>query len=73
MARRLQGAPRQESADRRASQPSRRRSVPAGNTFGAMIEAIDLGATTGEVTGAIRVGYGQDFDPLGVVDSPVAL
>ncbi len=46
---------------------------PAGNTFGAMIDAIDLGATTGEVTGAIRVGYGQDFDPLGVVDSPVAL
>jgi methylmalonyl-CoA mutase N-terminal domain/subunit len=46
---------------------------PQGNTFAAMIEAIDLGATTGEVTGAVRVGCGEDFDPLGIVDSPVPL
>lgn len=46
---------------------------PDGNTFAAMIEAIDMGATTGEVTGAVRVGYGEQFDPLGIVDSPVPL
>src|SRR5690606_35273265 len=46
---------------------------PRRNTFEAMLQAIDQGATTGEVTGAVRVGYGEDFDPLGMVDSPVPL
>lgn len=46
---------------------------PEGNTFAAMIDAITAGATTGEVTGAVRVGMGESFDPLGMIDSPVPL
>lgn len=44
-----------------------------GNVFEAMVNAVSQGATTGEVTGAVRIGYGEPFDPLGLVDSPVNL
>jgi methylmalonyl-CoA mutase, N-terminal domain len=44
-----------------------------GNVFAGMLAAIDEGATTGEVTGAIRIGYGERFDPVGLVEAPVEL
>jgi methylmalonyl-CoA mutase N-terminal domain/subunit len=43
------------------------------NVFEEMMAAMDAGATTGEVTGAVRVGYGEPFDPVGLVDAPVEL
>jgi methylmalonyl-CoA mutase N-terminal domain/subunit len=43
------------------------------NVFEAMLSAMDAGATTGEVTGAIRIGYGEQFDPVGLVGAPVTL
>jgi methylmalonyl-CoA mutase N-terminal domain/subunit len=46
---------------------------PDGNVFKGMLVAMDEGATTGEVTGAIRVGHGEDFDPVGLVEAPVEL
>jgi methylmalonyl-CoA mutase N-terminal domain/subunit len=46
---------------------------PEPNVFEEMLVAMDAGATTGEVTGAVRMGYGQPFDPVGLVDAPVDL
>jgi methylmalonyl-CoA mutase N-terminal domain/subunit len=48
-------------------------SPDAPNVFERMLPAIDAGATMGEVTGAVRIGYGQEFDPVGLVESPVEL
>jgi methylmalonyl-CoA mutase N-terminal domain/subunit len=43
------------------------------NVFEAMMAAMDAGATTGEVTGAVRVAYGEPFDPVGMIEAPVEL
>src|SRR5690606_36064773 len=47
--------------------------TPEANVFEAMLAAMDAGATTGEVTGAVRIGYGEPFDPVGMVEAPVEL
>ena len=41
-----------------------------GNLTRPIIEAAKLGATLGEVTGLIRLGYGIPFDPFGQIDTP---
>jgi methylmalonyl-CoA mutase N-terminal domain/subunit len=46
---------------------------PQANVFEAMLKAMEAGATIGEVTGAIRMGYGQPFDPVGMVECPVTI
>ncbi len=46
---------------------------PVPNVFEAMMVAMDAGATTGEVTGAVRVAYGEPFDPVGMIEAPVEL
>jgi methylmalonyl-CoA mutase N-terminal domain/subunit len=46
---------------------------PGPNVFEAMLAAMDEGATTGEVTGAVRIAYGQPFDQVGLVEAPVEL
>jgi methylmalonyl-CoA mutase N-terminal domain/subunit len=46
---------------------------PEPNVFEAMLAAVDAGATMGEVTGAVRIGYGEEFDPVGLVEAPVEL
>ncbi len=43
------------------------------NVFAAMLTAMEAGATIGEVTGVIRMGYGQPFDPVGLVECPVSI
>jgi methylmalonyl-CoA mutase N-terminal domain/subunit len=48
-------------------------SPDAPNVFERMLTAIDAGATMGEVTGAVRIGYGEEFDPVGLVEAPVEL
>jgi methylmalonyl-CoA mutase, N-terminal domain len=48
-------------------------SADAPNVFERMLGAIDAGATMGEVTGAVRIGYGEEFDPVGLVEAPVEL
>jgi methylmalonyl-CoA mutase, N-terminal domain len=47
--------------------------TPEANVFEEMLIAMEAGATTGEVTGAIRMGYGEAFDPVGLVEAPVEL
>lgn len=46
---------------------------PDANVFEAMLPAMEAGATIGEVTGVIRMGYDQPFDPVGMVEAPVEL
>ena len=46
---------------------------PEPNVFEAMMAAMDAGATTGEVTGAVRIAYGEPFDPVGMIEAPVQL
>jgi methylmalonyl-CoA mutase N-terminal domain/subunit len=40
------------------------------NLMPAVIEAVKAHATTAEVLGTIRVAYGHQYDPLGVLQSP---
>lgn len=40
------------------------------NLVPAMIEALKADATLGEILGAIRVGYGANYDPFNVIDYP---
>lgn len=46
---------------------------PGANVFAAMLPAMEAGATIGEVTGIIRMGYDQPFDPVGMVEAPVVI
>ncbi|MBW1787670.1 MAG: acyl-CoA mutase large subunit family protein [Deltaproteobacteria bacterium] len=41
-----------------------------GNLTRPIIEAAKLGATLGEVTGLIRLGYGIPYDPFEQIDTP---
>jgi methylmalonyl-CoA mutase N-terminal domain/subunit len=40
------------------------------NLMPAILEAVSLYATRGEIMGTIRQVYGYDYDPLGVIESP---
>lgn len=42
----------------------------AANLFYPAIEAVELGATLGEIAGTIRAGYGYSFDDFNLVSSP---
>jgi methylmalonyl-CoA mutase N-terminal domain/subunit len=42
-----------------------------GNLTRPIIEAAKLGATLGEVTGTIRLGYGIPYDPFEQIEAPV--
>lgn len=43
-----------------------------GNIIPAMIDAFDADGTVGEVWGTFREGSGYDYDPFGMVESPLA-
>ena len=43
---------------------------PARNLVPAVTGALDAGATLGEIAGTLRLGYGQPYDPFGMVDPP---
>ncbi len=40
------------------------------NLFPHTMEAIEAGATLGEINGNIRLGFGYSYDDLGAVDPP---
>lgn len=40
------------------------------NLVPVVTQALDLGATVGEITGMMRVGLGQPYDPLNMLEQP---
>ena len=40
------------------------------NIVPAMFEAVRAYATLGEISGAVRMGYGYDYDPFGALEYP---
>jgi hypothetical protein len=42
------------------------------NLVPIVTDALDAGATAGEIAGTMREGLGLDYDPLGCIRSPVA-
>jgi methylmalonyl-CoA mutase N-terminal domain/subunit len=46
---------------------------PNGNLMPPIIDATRVGATMGEIAGALRLAYGGPYDPYGMVEPPVEL
>jgi len=44
---------------------------PSENLIHATTEALQAGATMGEIAGMMRIAYGHPYDPHGMIESPV--
>jgi methylmalonyl-CoA mutase N-terminal domain/subunit len=40
------------------------------NVIPYMIEATEVGATTGEMMGAVRLAFGYPYDPIEIIEAP---